>query len=91
MPTSLELLQINKAVGDYKGDCLSIVFTRADDTVERQESEPTASSVPARTETTIDWLWYFDELPEKDVVAVCKEHIAKLDALMEECESRFTP
>jgi hypothetical protein len=72
-------------------DSASIVITHADGTVERQESEPEPkpSSVPPRTETTTEWLWYFDELPEKDIVVVCKEHISKLDALVEECESRF--
>ncbi len=56
------------------------------------ESEPTPSTVPARTEaiTEPEWQWYFDELPEKDIVTVCKEHIAKLDTIVEECESRFT-
>jgi hypothetical protein len=74
-------------------DSVSIVITHADGTVERQESEPTPSSVPARTEMIVEpkWQWYFDELPEKDIVTFCKEHIAKLDALVEECESRFTP
>lgn len=73
-------------------DSVSIVITRADGTVERLESEPTPSTVPARTETITEpeWQWYFDELPEKDIVTVCKEHIAKLDTIVEECESRFT-
>lgn len=59
-------------------DSVSIVITRVDGTVERLESEPTPSTVPARTETITEpeWQWYFDELPEKDIVTVCTEHIA---------------
>jgi len=68
---------------------VSIVITRADGTIERWEWEPTPSPVPAKTEAITKWRWYFEELPEKDVVTVCKEHIAKLDTLVEECESRF--
>ena len=71
-------------------DSVSIVITRADGTVERRESEPTPSPVPAKTETITEWRWYFDELPEKDVVTICKEHIAKLDTAVEQCESPFT-
>jgi hypothetical protein len=71
-------------------DSISIVVTRADGTVERMESEPTPPPEPAKTEGTTEWRWYFDELPEKDVVTVCEEHIAKLETLVKKCESRFT-
>ena len=68
-------------------DSLSIVVTRADRTVERRESEPTPPPAPVKTEVTTEWQWYFEELLEKDVVTVCKEHVVKLEALVEECES----
>lgn len=73
-------------------DSMSIVIIRADGTVERRESEPTPSPMPTKTETKTEseWQWYFDELPEKDIVTVCKEHITKLDIIVEECESRFS-
>lgn len=68
---------------------LSIVVTRTDGTVERRESEPTPPPAPAKTEVTTEWQWYFEELLEKDVVTVCKEHIVKLETLVKECGSRF--
>ena len=71
-------------------DSVSVVITHADGTIERSESEPPAPSVPTETEGTMEWRWYFDELPEKDIVSVCEEHIAKLETLVTECESRFT-
>lgn len=73
-------------------DSMSIVITRTDGTVERRESEPTPPPMPTKTETKTEseWQWYFDELPEKDAVTICKEHIAKLDIIVEECESRFS-
>jgi hypothetical protein len=73
-------------------DSMSIVITRADGTIERQESEPTRGPMPARTETEAEseWRWYFDELPEKDIVTVCEEHIGRLDIIVRECESRFS-
>lgn len=69
---------------------ISIVTTRANGTIERMESEPTPPPVQAETEVTTEWRWYFDDLPEKDVVALSEEHIAKLKTLVIECESRFT-
>ena len=71
-------------------DSVSIVLTHADGTVERREPEPTPSPVATETGSNSEWRWYFDELPEKDVLTLCKEHMAKLDALVKECESRFT-
>lgn len=70
-------------------DSVSVVVTHADGTIDRSESEPPAPSVPTETEGTMKWRWYFDELPEKDIVSVCEEHIAKLETLVTECESRF--
>jgi hypothetical protein len=70
-------------------DSFSIVITHADGTVDTRESEPTPPPVPAKTESNIEWRWYFDKLPKKDVLTLCKEHAAKLDALVKECESRF--
>jgi len=71
-------------------DSVSIVLTHADGTVERREPESIPPPVATETGSNIEWRWYFDELPEKDVLALCKEHMAKLDALVKECESLFT-
>jgi hypothetical protein len=79
-------------VSNFSGS-LSMVIIRADGTIERRESEPTpppASTAQIRTDTTVEWRWYFYELPDEDVVTVCDEHIAKLESLVVECESLFT-
>ena len=62
------------------GDSMSFVLTHADGTIERGKPESTPSPLPARTETKTEseWQWYFDELPQKDILTVCKEHVAKL-------------
>jgi len=71
----------------------SAVVTRANGTVEKigPEPKPEPKSVPAKTEATVEWQWYFSEIRDKDVVTICKEHIRKLEDLVEECESRFLP
>ncbi len=79
---------------------ISAVVTHADGTVERIESEPTPEKgrksglmpppEPTKTEVTTEWRWYLDDLPEKDVVTVCEEYIAKLETLVAECESLFS-
>jgi len=69
---------------------LSITVTHADGTVEHGGSELTPPpSTPAKTEVTSEWLWYFDELPEKDVIAICEEHVTKLGKLVAECEAQL--
>lgn len=75
---------------------LSIQVVRADGTKEVVRSEPaspTGGTKAAETEATVEWRWYFEDPPrgvvEKDVVTLCEEHVAKLDTLIAECESKF--
>jgi len=71
---------------------VSAILTRADGTVERYDSVPSESlPTPAKTKTTVQWRWYFDEIPDTDVVAVCQECLTKLEAIVSECEQRFAP
>ena len=71
-------------------ESLSVVLTREDGTTERSEPEPTPPPPPSGTKVTAKWLWYFDELPDKDIISVCEEHIDKLGTLVAECESHFS-
>jgi len=52
--------------------------SKAGGTVERGGSESATPPTPAKTEITTEWRWYFDDLPEKDIVTLCEEHIVKL-------------
>lgn len=67
----------------------SLVAIHANGSVERRESEPTPPPTPSEGKVMMQWRWYFDELPEKDIVALCQEHIVKLENLVADCESRF--
>jgi len=84
--------QVNTSNRDHVrvSESISILITHANGAIERRESEPTPTPVPAENEVTTKGLWYFDELPEKDVVTLSKEYIVKLETLVTECESRFT-
>lgn len=72
----------------------SAIVTRANGTVEKIGPEPKPKlelkSAPVKPETVTEWQWYFHEIKDKDVVTLCKEHIRKLEDLVEECES-FLP
>jgi hypothetical protein len=64
------------------------VKIRADGTTEAvasDEPSPPQAPTPAKSETTIEYTWYFVDLPNnvsnKDVVTLCAEHVAKLRAL----------
>jgi len=66
---------------------VSLTVTAPDGTVvERYDQTP---SEPAKTETTVQWHWYFKEFPDIDVVAVCQECLDKLKAIVSDCEQRF--
>jgi hypothetical protein len=72
----------------------SVVFTviHADGTQEKFGSPPEPAPPPKPTEVTMEQTWYFNELPDgnNDVMSVCEQHITKLEALVNECESLFT-
>jgi len=75
---------------------MEAVVIRADGTRERieaNEPEPPAIQEPTETEPTVEWRWYFKDLPpvvdEKDVVTLSQEHVVRLEAFVSECESRF--
>jgi hypothetical protein len=57
------------------------------------EPLPAPPIEPTQTSTTQSW--FFNELLQKglpsDVVTLCEEHIAKLERLVDECESCFVP
>lgn len=71
-------------------DSMSAILTRADGTIERYDPVPPESlPTPGKPETTVQWRWYFDEIPNIDVIAVCQECMTKLEAIVSECEQRF--
>lgn len=66
---------------------LSAIIIRGNGSVEKKKLKSTFSpSKSTETETIMKWRWYFNELPEKDVVTVCEEYIAKLESLVVELE-----
>jgi len=72
-------------------DSMSVIVIRADGTRERYGSAPPKPpATPAKTETTIQWRWYFDEISDIDVVTVCQECQTELEAIVSECEQRFS-
>jgi len=71
-------------------ESVPIVVTPADGTVERYDSAPPEPPpTPAETETTAQWLWYFEEIPEIDILTVCQECMDKLKTIVSDCERRF--
>jgi len=75
----------------------TVITTKADGTT-RQGAEtepmplpvaPVSDETKAEGKAVTEWRWYFEEMPDKDVVTTCEEHIKKLEALVAECESKF--
>jgi len=71
-------------------DSVSVHVIRADGTIERHNSTPSPPPAPNETESTVEWRWYFDEIPNIDVIEVCREHISKLESIVAECERLFS-
>jgi len=73
-------------------DSVVLTIIHSDGTQEKFGSLPKPTPPPKPTEVSIEQSWYFIELPEgsNDVVAVCEQHITKLEALVNECESLLT-
>jgi hypothetical protein len=71
-------------------DSVSVLIIRADGTVERRNSmPPSPPTPPSKTEAMVEWRWYFNEIPDMDVITVCKEHTSKLESIVTECERLF--
>jgi hypothetical protein len=65
-----------------------------DTTIHRRSVRPSIDVVDVNVtddlrQIRVTWRWFFDEIPDKDVQAVCGEHIGKLERLVARCESQF--
>lgn len=70
-------------------DSVSIILKQANGTIERYESKPQPPKSPKEEKTTVKWRWYFEEMPDTDVITICQECISKLQAIVTECEQKF--
>ena len=80
-------VEITETIGI--SDSVSFKLIRQDGTVIEGGSQASKPPNKAKNETRIEWLWYFNDLPGKDIVALSKEHLEKLEKLIIECESLF--
>jgi len=71
-------------------DSVSVVVTHADGTIERSDStSPPPPPASATTQPNAEWRWSFDEIPDMDVITVCREHMSKLESIVADCERLF--
>ncbi len=58
--------------------------------IETKEPSKEPSKQPPEPEPpTVEWRWYFDEIPGADLLTVCTDYVAELEQLVSECETRF--
>ena len=73
-------------------ETVTVVVTRADGTVVENQyastvaAEPVASSQPV---SASQFIWTFQEFPDRDVISVVEEILSKLERLVVECSQRF--
>lgn len=71
-------------------DSVTIVLTHADGSREVRESPPSPPPPVEKPEPAeVDWRWYFERFPERDIVHLCREYWQKLEAIVVECEALF--
>jgi hypothetical protein len=49
----------------------------------------TLPPTPAETKSTVQWLWYFEDIPDIDIVTLCQDCMNKLKPIVSECKQRF--
>jgi len=54
----------------------------------RKISSPRRTRAP-EPPPSVEWRWYFEELPDIDVVSACEEQVGKLLTIVAECERQF--
>ena len=68
-------------------------LVRANGRIEKGEPEkppqPSVSSRQTSEEDMVEYLWAFDDGPDKDVVALCEEYWMELERIIIECEAQF--
>ena len=65
------------------------VLTHKDGTVERIEPKQSSHPLPSQSETEIRYRWFFEEIPNKDIITLSREYTLKLESIVRECESKF--
>jgi len=58
--------------------------------VSRIEKREPPKPAPEPKPPTVEWKWYFAEIPQIDVLDACAQYIKKLGDLVSECETRFS-
>jgi len=66
------------------------VLTCKDGTTKRIEGTPSTSPSPKESKTEIVYHWFFEDIPDKNIITLSQEYIAKLESLVKECEDKFT-
>lgn len=57
--------------------------------IDRIGTKEPLKHIPESRPSAVEYRWYFDEIPEEDLLTACTEHVGKLDQLVSECETRF--
>ena len=73
-------------------ETVTVVVTRADRTVVETQHVPTVAVEPVASSQPVSasqFIWTFQEFPDRDVISVVEEILSKLERLVVECVQRF--
>jgi hypothetical protein len=95
VPTRADIrVEITDSIG--VSDSIGTVVKRDDGTEERMDSErteATSSTQPQRSDTKVEWRWYFADPPpgygDQEVITLCAAYVSTLEALVNRCEAQF--
>jgi hypothetical protein len=90
--------QVNVSITEHlhATDSSYAIVIHVDGTREQPDSKPQeppelpeAPSNSPKTEISAQWQWYFDEIPDIDVVTICNECMTIMETMVSECDQRF--
>ncbi|MEO0124004.1 MAG: hypothetical protein ABIL69_08400 [candidate division WOR-3 bacterium] len=71
-------------------DHLVEILHHKNGTYERFESNEKTPPIPKKEKTAeVRYHWYFEDIADEDILTLSQTYIAKLELLVNECESRF--
>lgn len=44
-----------------------------------------------KSQSATDWDWFFEDRDREPLIPLCEAYLAKLEIILDECESKFTP
>ena len=74
----------------HLNDKLAVFVLHADGSTEiREGGQQFSGKKTIKNKPDVKHLWFFDDMPNQDLISLCEEYLEKLQQLVMECQSKF--